>query len=115
MMDRSESSNRVAADGGAAFATVTAAATDAAVVPAPCLATQVTLCGPSATVVVFQLTAYGTAVASAASGDPSTKNCTATTSTLSEASARTVAVPLTDAPSAGELTATAGGVVSVGA
>src|SRR5947209_19444404 len=114
MIDRSVSSTRRAADGGAALDTVTADATDVLVFPDSSRATAVSACDPSATVVVFQLIAYGTAVASA-TGTPSTMNCTPTTATLSDASALTVAVPLTDAPSVGELTFTAGGVVSGGA
>ena len=61
-----------------------------------------------------QVTAYGTAVSSVASGDPSTKNCTPTTSTLSEASALTINAALTAASAVGDVTATVGGVVSVG-
>src|SRR5919201_6397818 len=115
MIERSVSSKRVAAGGGAAFDTVTVVAADVAVFPERSRATAVTVCWPSSTAVVFQLTEYGTVVSSAAMGDPSTKNCTPTTATSSDASALTVAVPLTDAPLAGELIATVGGVVSGGA
>src|SRR2546426_7209079 len=114
MMERSVSSKRVAVGGGVAFDTVTADAADVVVFPAPSRATAVRVCGPSGTVVVFQLMVYGTAVSSGPSGDPSTKNCTPTTATLSEASARTAAVPFTDAPLVGEAIATGGGAVAGG-
>src|SRR5438132_12227256 len=115
MIERSVSSKRRGTNGGAALDTVTVDAIELVVFPAPSRATAVNACVPSGTVVVFQLIAYGTAVTSAASGTASTLNCTPTTATLSDASALTVAVPLTDAPLAGELTSTAGGVGSGGA
>ena len=65
------SSKRVAAGGGAELETVTAIGADDFVFPAPSRATAVNVCGPSPTVVVFQLTEYGT-VLSSAIGDPST-------------------------------------------
>ena len=49
----------------------TAIGADDFVFPAPSRATAVSVCGPSPTVVVFQLTEYGT-VLSSAIGDPST-------------------------------------------
>src|SRR3982750_1239570 len=114
MMEGSVSSKRVAEGGGAEFDTVTATAADVAVLPAPSRATAVKVWEPSGMIVVSQLIAYGTATSSA-SGAPSRKNCTPTTSTLSDASALTVAVPLTDAPAVGAPIATPGGVVSGGA
>src|ERR1051326_5725974 len=115
MIDVSVSSKRVAAGCGVEFDTVTTVSADLVVLPAPSRATAVSVCDPSATVVESQLIAYGTATSSAASGAPSTKNCTPTTSTLSDALARIVAMPFTDAPAIGALTATLGGVVSGGA
>src|SRR3954463_10642322 len=114
MIEGSVSSKRVAEGGGAEFDTTTATPAELVVLPAPSRAIAVKVCDPSATVVVSQLIAYGTAV-SLASGAPSTKNCTPTTATSSDASALTVAVPLTDAPAIGALIATLGGVVSGGA
>ncbi|OLE66802.1 MAG: hypothetical protein AUG09_05650 [Acidobacteria bacterium 13_1_20CM_2_68_7] len=46
--------------------------------------------------------------------EPSTRNCTPATPTLSEAEALTVVVPETVAPDAGALMLTVGGVVSGG-
>src|SRR5438046_7539464 len=115
MMDGSVFSTRVAAGGGAALDTVAATAAALAVFPAPSRAIAVTVCDPSDTVAVFQVTAYGTVVSSAATGDPSTKNCTPTTAVLSEASALTITVPLTDAPLVGDVMVTVGAVVSDGA
>src|SRR5882757_9808963 len=113
-MERSVFSTRVAAGGGAALETVTVTGAALAVFPTPSLATAVNVWRPSGTVVVSHVTAYGTVVSSAASGDPSTKNCTPTTSMLSEASALTINVALTSASLVGDVTATVGGVVSVG-
>ena len=95
--------------------TVTVTAAAFAAFPAPSRALAVNVCDPSGMEVVFHVTVYGTVVSSAASGDPSTKNCTPTTSTLSEASALTVTVPLTDAPLVGDVMVTVGAVVSGGA
>src|SRR2546428_1943610 len=113
-MDRSVFSTRVAAGGGGVLMTLAVTAGALAGFPAMSRATAVNVCDPSAIVVVSQGTAYGTVVSSA-SGDPSTKNCTSTTSTLSEASALTVTVPLTAAPVVGDVIVTVGGVVSGGA
>src|SRR5882724_4480415 len=115
MMDRSVFSTRVAAGGGAALETIAVTMGALAVFPAPSRATAVNVWDPSATVVVFQVTPYGTVVSSAASGDPSRKNRTPTTSMLSEASALTVTVPLTDVPLVGDVMVTVGAVVSGGA
>ena len=46
--------------------------------------------------------------------EPSTRNCTPATATLSEAEALTVIVPETVAPDAGDVMLTVGGVVSGG-
>jgi hypothetical protein len=67
-----------------------------------------------ATVVVFHETEYGEEVSSAPIAEPSTKNWTPATPTLSEAEALTVVVPETVAPEAGEVMLTDGGVVSGG-
>jgi hypothetical protein len=61
---------------------------------------------------VFQLIAYGAVVSAAPRLTPLSVNCTEVTPTLSDAAADTVTMPLTVAPAAGEVTSTAGGVVS---
>src|SRR5439155_327802 len=71
------------------------------------------VCEPLVAVVVFQETAKGAAVSSVPSAAPSSKNCTPTTPTLSEALAVTVIVPETVAPPAGEVMLTVGAVVSL--
>jgi len=64
-------------------------------------------------VVVFHETEYGAAVTSAPALSPSSRNCTPTTPTLSEALAVTLIVPATMVPEAGEVMLTVGGVVSL--
>src|SRR5207237_10190088 len=61
--------------------------------PAASRATAVRVCEPLSDVLVPTETEYGALVSSAPSGAPSTKNCTPTTPTLSEALADTVSVP----------------------
>src|SRR5437762_4803490 len=99
--------------GGAPFETVTATATEVARLPAASRATAVRLCEPLLAVVVFHETEYGAAVTSAPGLRPSSRNCTPTTLTLSEALAVTLIVPATMVPEAGEVMLTAGGVVSL--
>src|SRR5438067_6316862 len=61
----------------------------------------------------FHLTVYGGVVTSAPSAAPSSRNCTPATPTLSDAFAVMMTLlPVTTAPSAGEMIATAGGVAS---
>src|SRR5438128_618925 len=62
--------------------------------------------------VVVHETAYGAAVTSAPRLAPSSLNCTPATPTLSVAVAETVTVPATEAPAAGAVIDTVGGVVS---
>src|SRR2546427_214357 len=92
--------------GGAPFETVTATATEVARLPAASRATAVRLCEPLLAVVVFHETEYGAAVTSAPALRPSSRNCTPTTLTLSEALAVTLIVPATVVPEAGEVTVT---------
>ena len=56
----------VASAGGAAFATMTVTGADVVVLPAASRATAVSVCDPSATVVVFQLIPYGEMVSAGA-------------------------------------------------
>ena len=95
-----------------AFDTVTETADEVLRLPAASRATAVNVCAPFPTVVVFQETEYGEDVSSAPRFDPSTRNCTPATPTLSDAVALTVIVPDTLAPFAGELMLTLGTVVS---
>src|SRR5687768_15841536 len=94
------------------FATVTVTAGDVDVFPEASLARAVNAWEPSVDVVVFQLVSYGAAVSSAPSGAPSTKNWTPAIPTSSVALAVTVIVAETVEPDAGDVTFTAGGVVS---
>src|SRR4051812_35251634 len=91
----------------AALATVTVTPADVAWLPAASRARAATVWEPFGTVVEFQAVVYGAAVASAPTAVPSTRNCTPTTATLSDAVAdRLTAVPLTLAPAAGAVIAT---------
>src|SRR5439155_663855 len=100
--------------GGGALATVTVTGAEVLLLPAASRATAVRVCEPLSDVLVPTETEYGALVSSAPSGAPSTKNCTPTTPTLSEALAATVSVPCTVAPFTGDVMFTAGGVVSGG-
>src|SRR6266853_2528230 len=120
-MDGSVSSKRVAdpgaggggGGGGVLLATVTVTAEAGLRLPAASRAIALMLCDPSLAVVVFHETEYGGVVTSALPLTPSsTRNCTPTTPTLSEALAVTVPVPFTVAPSFGAVILTVGGVVS---
>jgi hypothetical protein len=82
------------------------------VFPAASRARAVTVCEPLAAVVVVHGTLYGAAISSAPSVAPSSRNCTPTTPTLSDAFAVTVVVPDTVAPEAGAVTLAVGAVVS---
>src|SRR6516165_6460346 len=64
--------------------------------------------------VVSQFTAYGAAVTGLPSGEPSRKNCTEATATLSDAFAATGMAPETVCPAVGLMMVTVGGVVSGG-
>ena len=61
---------------------------------------------------LFHEAEYGADVASAPRFAPSTRNCTPTTPTVSDAFAVTATVPETVEPFAGAVTETVGGVVS---
>src|SRR5712671_256441 len=114
MIDRSVSSKRVAVvgAGGAALDTVMATPADVVVLPAPSRALAVSVCDPSATVVVSQLIEYGGTVSSVPICPPSTKNCTPANPTLSVAFAFTGTAPNTVVPAFGVVTVTVGGVPS---
>src|SRR5207249_2813765 len=64
-------------------------------------------------VVVFQESEYGAVVSSAPRFAPSSRNCTPTTPTLSDALAVIVVVPDTVAPELGAVIAVVGAVVSL--
>src|SRR5207247_1533838 len=93
--------------------TVTVSAAEVVRLPAASGATAVSVCGPLLAVVVFQETEYGAAASSTPRLAPSSRNCTPTTPTLSEALAVTLVVPPTVAPETGEVMLTVGGVVSL--
>src|SRR5258705_157588 len=95
------------------FDTVTVTAVDVVVLPAASRARAVNVCEPLLAVVVLHETAYEAAVSSEPRVAPSSRNCTPTTPTLSEAFAVTVVVPETVAPDAGAVTLAVGGVVSL--
>src|SRR5438876_4432268 len=97
---------------GALLSTVTLTTVEVVVLPAASRATAVKLCEPLLAVVVFQETEYGATVTSAPRFVPSSLNCTPTTPTLSLALAETLIVPATEAPMAGAVIDTVGGVVS---
>src|SRR5215510_11197522 len=96
----------------AAWETVTVTAADVAVLPVVSRAIAVSVCDPSATVLVSQLIEYGATVSSAPICTPSASNRTPATPKSSTALANTVTAPDTDAPPPGVLLATVGGVVS---
>ncbi len=101
--------------GGVLLATVTVTSAEVLLLPAASRAIAVMLCEPSLAVAVFHEIEYGAVVASALPLTPlSSRNCTPTTPTLSEALAVTVTVPFTVAPLAGAVILTVGGVVSGG-
>jgi hypothetical protein len=98
---------------GGAFATVTLDDAEVVEFPAESHATAVTVCVPSATVVVFHVCVYGALVTGAPRLAPSIRSCTLATPMLSLAAAVTLtAVPETVALLAGAVTLTVGGVVS---
>src|SRR6185295_9045602 len=101
------------AGGVVSLNTVTVTVADVVARPAASRARAVSVCDPLLATAVFHATAYGAAVSSPPSGLPSTRNCTPTTPTLSDALAVTVVVPPTVAPFAGAVTLTVGGVVSL--
>ena len=99
--------------GGAVLLTVTLTAPDVISLFAASRARAVSECAALVAVVVFHEAEYGDEV-SLESSAPSTKNSTRVTPTLSEALAEIVVVLLTDAPAAGLVIDTDGGVVSPG-
>src|SRR5262245_60247571 len=88
---------------GAALRTLVATAFEVAVLPEPSRATAVSVCGPSATVVVFQTMLNAPDVTSPMSVVPS-KNLTPATPTLSAAVALSITLPETVAGRAARLT-----------
>jgi len=90
-------------------ATVTVTLAEVVVLPAASRATALSTCVPFVAAVGSQERAYGTTVSSAPRATPSRRNCTPTTPTLSLALAETVIVPVTGAPSVGDVIDTAGG------
>src|SRR5262245_22967082 len=95
--------------------TVTVTVADVAVWPAVARAIAVSVCDPSATVLVSQLIAYGATVSSAPTCTPSANNRTPATPKSSTALAITVTAPDTTVPAPGVVIATLGDVVSAAA
>src|SRR5437660_11980248 len=91
--------------------TVTVTAVEVVVLPVVSRARAVRVWAPLSPM-VSQETEYGAAVTSAPRLEPSSRNWTPATPTLSEAVADTNTVPDTVAPDAGAVTETVGGVVS---
>ena len=94
------------------FDTVTDTAAEVVRFPAASRAVAVNAWTPFANVVVFHNTRYGAVSTSAPCAVPSTKNCTPTTPTLSDADAVIVTVPATLVPFRGAAIDTVGGVMS---
>src|SRR2546429_8954320 len=94
--------------------TVTVTAAEVVRLPAASRPSAPSVCEPLLALVVFQDTEYGAAASSTPRLAPSSRNCTPTTPTLSEALAVTLVVPPTVAPEIGEVMLTVGGVVSGG-
>src|SRR5436190_3903178 len=84
---------------------------DVVVLPAPSRARAVNVWLPLATLNVFHDTLYGELRSSAPRLTPSSKNCTPTTPTLSDAFAVTLIAPET-APAAGDVILTVGACAS---
>src|SRR6185295_17755739 len=105
----------IATVGGVAstLLTVTETGADVVELAAASRATAVSTCVPLAIVVVFHDIVYGAAVSSAPRFAPSSLNCTPTTALSSAAFADTLTVADTEAPAAGAVIATVGGVVSL--
>src|SRR5882762_3725700 len=97
--------------GGLRLETVTVTGAEVVRRPAASRATAVSVCEPLLALVVFQETEYGAAASSTPRLAPSSRNCTPTTPTLSEALAVTVVVAPTVAPETGAVMLTVGGVV----
>src|SRR5439155_18165537 len=93
--------------------TVTVTAAAVVVLPAASRATAVSVWDALLAVVVFQENEYGAVVSSAPRFAPSSRNCTPTTPTLSDALAVIVVVPDTVAPELGAVIAVVGAVVSL--
>src|SRR5437773_11644605 len=98
--------------GGLALETVTVTGAEAVRRPAASRATAVKVCEPLLALVVFHEMEYGAAVTSVPASTPSSRNCTPTTPTLSEALAVGLMVPPTVTPDAGDMMLTAGGVAA---
>src|SRR5882672_9551774 len=98
----------------ATFETVTVTAADVVWLPAASRARAASVCEPFDAAVEVQAMVYGAVVTSAPTAAPSSRNCTPTTATLSEAVADTVtAVPVAVEPFAGAVIATVGGAMSL--
>src|SRR5437867_3342027 len=100
---------------GGAVPAVALTTVEDGLLPAAARARAASVCVPLPRPVVSQEYEYGEPVSSAPTGAPSSRNCTPTTPTLSEAFAVTVTAPLTVAALLGPVTLTVGGVVSPGA
>ena len=93
------------------FETVTLTGVDVVAFVAASRARALSVWTPFAVAVVFHDTEYGDVVSSAPRLFPSSKNCTPTTPTLSDAFAVTDSVPDTVEPFVGAVSDTVGGVV----
>jgi hypothetical protein len=98
--------------GGALFETVTDTDCDDAEFPAASRATAVTTCEPSATERESHDSDHGAVTTSAPTFTPSSRNCTPTTPTSSDADADNPTTPETVDPPTGDDTDTVGGVTS---
>src|SRR5207248_381193 len=97
---------------GGVLSSVTLIVALVVILPAASRAIAESVCASLAAAPVSQEMAYGDGVSSASKGAPSSKNCTPTTPTLSVALAPTVTAPDPDAPLAGAVMETVGGVLS---
>jgi hypothetical protein len=82
------------------------------VFPAASLAVAEIVCAPLLAEALFQESVYGADVSAEPRLEPSSRNCTLVTPTLSVAFAKMIAVPVNVAPLAGEVIKTVGRVVS---
>src|SRR3954447_4001291 len=94
------------------LATETDTDAEVVVLPASSRAIAVSMCAPLALAAVFHCIVYGGAVSSGPKASPSSRNCTPTTATLSDAVEESAIVPLTLAPFAGAVNDTVGAVTS---
>src|SRR5438094_1594655 len=99
--------------GVTSFNTVTMTGAAVAVLPAASRVRAPRVWLPLATPMVFQGIVYGPTVSSAPSVAPSSRSCTPTTPTLSDALAETTADPETVAPVSGAVSETVGASASL--